>query len=209
MKLFFLILTLSLSACLAPAETKMPDYFVMLTEITPNPWLRCSGVALDQWTVLTADHCLRRGTFRIETQYGQSSLAYVYERFPQSDLALIKSIFPLSLSEYALLDVANTSLPAFLFGVCPQHFAHVPRPIHFSNADWFTNDNVSCEKWIVQSTVCGSDSGGFLVQNNKMIGLTIAVRSWWPNSRTVEGREVCVVPAKTIMETISWQTYNN
>lgn len=192
-----------------PSKTEMPPYFVMLTQITPNVESRCSGAALDEWTVLTANHCVDRQTFRIETQYGQSSFAYPVLRFPESDIAILHSVLPLALPEYALLNQANVSVPASLFGVCPQHFSHVPREMYFEDADWFSENNIPCEKWIAQTSICGSDSGGFLVQDGQMIGMTIAVRSWWLMPGKVEGKEVCVVPSQVIMETISWQTYNN
>lgn len=209
MRYVIILLILLLSACISPAETKMPAYFVMLVQIAPNVSARCSGIALDQWTILTANHCLDRGTLRIETQYGQTSLVYTAQRFPEHDLALVYSMFPLSLPEYARLGVANTYLPASLFGVCPQHFSHVPRETNFSTSDWTNKNNISCEKWIVQSSACGSDSGGLLVQDNQVIGLTIAIKNWWPSSGTLEGKEVCVVPSQVIMETISWQTVSN
>lgn len=208
MKYCFLLLFL-LGGC-TPSPTKMPPYIVMLGQITPDMNGRCTGIALDQWRILTADHCLSLAAFRVETQYGQSVYAYPIQRFPDIDIALLQTALPLSLPGYALTGDANKNETAYLFGICPQHFAHVPRLVFFQEHDWFIDEGtVSCEKWITQTSSCGGDSGGLIIQDGKFVGMAIGVRSWWKMQGKIEGREVCIVPTNVIMEKLSWQTASN
>lgn len=198
-RFLLLLLVLVLGAC-------TPSYFVMLTRITPDGSYRCSGSVLDPNHILTADHCLALGTLRIETQQGKTTYAYPLTRFPELDVAVLRTVQPLDLPSYASLGEVDKTQPAYLYGVCPHHFSTTPRKVRWVSDDWQTNYGIACDKWIVENSACGSDSGGPVIQNGKLVGMTLAVKSWWILP-AVEGKEVCIVPSKVLMGEV-WTSNN-
>lgn len=184
-----------------------PSYFVMLTRVAPDSAYRCSGSMLDESHILTADHCLTLGTLRVETQAGDTTYAYPLARFPELDIAILRTVHPLELPAYASLAEVDKTRPAYLYGVCPHHFSTTPRKAVWVKDDWRTSYGIACDRWIVEKSACGSDSGGPVVQDGKLVGMILAVKSWWI-APTVEGKEVCIVPSKAIMEEV-WKTSNN
>lgn len=196
-----LLCMVALAGCLS-IPTPMPSYVLLLTTINPHSNGRCTGVALDARTILTADHCVEN-VQRAVTVSGQAVGIQAWLRWPAQDAALLRALQPLTLPEYATLADVEPTHAAAIYAVCPWYFAVTPR-LAVYNYPWFTNiDNTVrlADQWnmlLSDQYTCGGDSGGVLLQTGGVVGIVSAVRR--ANSEFDGGQVLYSVPATTIRQ---------
>lgn len=182
-----LILAISLSSC--NSVTQMPIYVVMLTTEGPMTTVRCTGVMVDPETVITAGHCSE--LTRVVTQGGSQAGIRLFIRWMLYDIAIMKTDKEIHLGEYAEFGSPTMGSLGTVWGVCPYYFSHTIRRV-FSVGEvhdmelldgnilysrtydyWKTAFDLGGDRRMV----CGGDSGGAVVQNGKVVGITSAIHS--------------------------------
>jgi hypothetical protein len=202
------LLVIILGSCTAATPTRpagpLPEYVVILTPSVPYHNGRCTGIALDAWHILTADHCFGEVDLRrVMTQYGQEARVTPINQWPEVDAALLRTNVPLILPEYATFAAPDLEEPAEIYGGCEFFLLSVPRRLHFVQEQqlttWQDGETRNAQQWrAVDLRVCGGDSGGPVIQNGKVIGLTHAVLAeilWIPY-----GANMFLIPADDFVD---------
>lgn len=203
----FLFVVLLLSACAPPAS--LPSAVVMLTSSWPDAMGRCTGVVVGPTRVLTARHCLN-AVRRVVTPWGQEAFVTRYFASPDADIALLEVDRTLWVpGGYAQFGEARRDIPGRLFGVCPFYWGHQARyALYRGDVSVEMEEGqpeVTVSRWLMarlsddqQDSACGGDSGGVIMQEGKVVGITSAVESelWF----VAIGRVVYSVPQSKIKE---------
>jgi len=202
-KLFVLFLSLlsllSLFAGCTFATVQMPSYVVMLTQLYPSTINRCTGVLVDPTHVLTAAHCVDT-VRRVITPDGQEGRVIDYQ-IAKHDMALLELDRIMWVSEYATLGKAHKG-EAQIYGTCPYYWGHQARQAIYAglwSAQLADGYWIDFRVWdtLGSDEVCGGDSGGVVIQNNKVVGITSMVES---ESWLSIGTRFYTVPAEVFKE---------
>lgn len=191
MRLWSLLLLL-LAAC-----QPSPAYFVNVTRGASSG--HCGGFAINESEVVTPDHCTKYGFDRVIKQNGEPVTFTVAERWPDVDLALLRTSEPLDLDYYATFEESKVGDLVDFFGLCD--LVPVNRSaIRIQDYTWMGRPY--CTTWGVVVFSCKGDSGGPLIlSNGSVAGMQVAVWDWGINNdRVLRGSAVCVVPASVIQE---------
>ncbi len=172
-------LQLFLVACASVPPT-LPPYIVMLTNALPAIDARCTGAILDPTHVVTAAHCVK-AVRRVVAPDGQE--AWVIDvALADHDLAVLEINKPIYLPVYAELGMAHSGTGQ-VYGTCPYFWGHTPRHVVYGGM-W--SYEVEAGLWIDfdlwhtvgdTAAVCGGDSGGVVIQQGKVVGVTSVVES--------------------------------
>lgn len=182
MKRLLPLLLLLLAGC--TSSLGVPSYVVMLTNnyYSMGPVTRCTGVLVDPQMVLTAAHCVE-AVERAIMPDGQEAWVSGSELLEQADVALLFLDSPIRASQYATIGHPKTGQIAQIFGTCPYFWSHQVRlalysgmlSLQYEDGTW-----VDFDQWVSfdrQNAVCGGDSGGPIIQDGVVVGVTSAVES--------------------------------
>lgn len=208
------VIVLLLSGC-ASLPSGMPPFLAMLTPSYPTMDGRCTGAVIGPHEVLTAAHCLRLVS-RVVTADGQEARIVDTKISRTADVAIVITDRILWVDSYAKLANAQVGVRGELFGTCPYYMPHQVRYATYNGlADVPLSDltTATLGEWFmlptmgdVEGNACGGDSGGFILQNGKIVGVTDAVTT--ENFFAVIGSHVYTVPAKAAQELIDAQDKN-
>lgn len=184
---FALILAFFLSAC-AFSYSPLPSNVVMLTALYPAIEGRCTGAVIDPTHVLTAAHCTKSAD-RVITPLGQEAFVTSYDEWKTEDIAILEVDRALFVQQFAELGRAELGVIGNIFGTCPYYWGHQSRLAAYNGMVEvpLVNGKIrDYDQWIVQprmgdnSKACGGDSGGVVMQGNKVVGVISAVDSdYW------------------------------
>ena len=177
-KILLLIIPLSLLLLVSCARFP-PEYLVKLHPYGPGNE-SCTGFMVKPDVVVTAGHCVRMQ--RVVTYGGQE--ATVDERVESdfTDLAAYRLKSPLVLSFWPKLGEPNEEEPARFFGLCPRQWGGNARWGYFQGSmRWpYENSGPYLQEWLMaegyrsSNMVCGGDSGGIIMQGDKVVGVIVA-----------------------------------
>lgn len=194
-----IFLSFLVNGCLYQRQAP-PDYMVMLTGLYPDSQNRCTGALYDPWTILTVAHCANSNDLgRAVTQNGQQATYHALAVWVREDFALLRLDHPLFTTEYANLGAPDVRKTAFIYGTCPLYFPQNPKPATYVGIEHVGQIRPyrDYDHWhTLNEMVCGGDSGGFAVQDGKIVGFTSAVES--DNPFISLGTEVYLVPVEYI-----------
>lgn len=178
-----LAVVLFLGGCVP--SNQAPAYMVLVTSQAPVMRGRCTGFAVDPIHVVTAAHCIS-GQQRVVTMSGQErNVQAAYKSF-LIDGAVLVLDGPLYLPHYAQLAEPRSGPTSRVYGLCPYFMAGTPRFATYQGriAGVLPLGLFALDKWNVfgmtgdqDNRVCGGDSGGFVVQQGKVVGLFVAIAS--------------------------------
>lgn len=177
-------LCLLLSGCVMP-PAQVPPYLALLTPLLPVTRGTCSGAVISPLEVVTAAHCVA-SVRRVVTANGQEAWVIAARVSTRHDIAVLTVDRILFVSEFAEFGHPALGVPALAYGYCPYQVSHVPRRAFYNglvDLQIEGGELLTYGEWIMPTIpnmankLCGGDSGGFLSQGGKIVGITSAVYS--------------------------------
>jgi hypothetical protein len=193
--LVILVLILILTACAASEPS--PQYLVRVG--SSYSW-RCGGYAIDQWHIITADHCqhISRALLADGATVPLRSVA----RWPAIDTAMYETDEPLHLDNYATLLPIAVDRPAYAFGFCPAWNSSAARFAEYTATE---KEPLYCHRFhMTGSYICNGDSGGVIEQDDNVVGMISKFRgaSFALDNSTNAAFSTCAVPGDAIAERV-------
>lgn len=197
----------ALTGCAAPPG--IPPYLAMLTPSYPSMDGRCTGAVISPREVLTAAHCLK-WISRVVTAGGQEAYIINARVSLVADVAIVETDRVLWVESFAKLGNAQLGVRGELYGTCPFYMPHQVRYAMYNGLEDVPMTDITTVTlggWFmlptlgdVQGNACGGDSGGFILQNGLIVGITDAVQTETFFSKI--GSHVYTVPAHFAQELI-------
>lgn len=167
----FFIATI-VAACAIPPPNR--DYIVMLTDRNVSQEERCAGVMIDNFYIVTANHCTHFAN-RVVDIHGNDASVSAVERWESYDIALLKAREPIPLQTFATFAAPTVEQAGILIGMCPQYIGLTERYVAFrAHVDTIVNPGsirLLLDQWVSTDIICGGDSGGVVLQNEKVVGI--------------------------------------
>jgi hypothetical protein len=190
---YLIFIMLLLAACASTEPT--PAYLVRLAS---DGGAHCSGIAINERWIITADHCHVYGLDTVYAADHPPTAAYLMAVWPEIDTAMYMTDEALRLSEYATLRTADTAQVAYLFGGCPLWPQGAGRFTKYTGQDWA--EYPYCQAWQVSGAwSCSGDSGGIITQDGNIVGMSVRITDWGVDPGRKVGNVICVVPGETIL----------
>ena len=197
---------LVLVAILAGCSSLPPDYLVKLTPQYAGGKGSCTGMLLYPDVVLTAGHCTELK--RVVTWGGDE--AYVVDRVESgiTDMALLvldREIHTVYRPEFGDVDHEK---PARFYGLCPMQWGASPRwgwhvervRYPYEDSGPYVDNWQMSEGFRLSNMICGGDSGGLVMQENKIVGILSGIYVWFPYQQS--GDEVVTIPTQYVDEMV-------
>lgn len=184
----------------------VPPYLVMLTNGNVYDNQKCTGFMYDMNHGISAFHCFhdKYYTNQVLSVYGQETTIQSIFSDEKHDLVIFKTKEPVYAERYAEFAIPEENELTVTFGFCPLYLYNIPRyGIYKGAMIQFYKDETENDEWnlihpITDTTAskydfnsygtilsndgknkCPGDSGGFSLQNNKVIMLTNLVHAYW------------------------------